>query len=77
MEQKKYFKEGDVVTLRQKLPNRPTMMVDNVAKQRDYKSVDDTDKKALIAIRCLWFTKEGHIQKNNFNFKDLVHVSTN
>ena len=73
--EKRYFKEGDVVTLRQDVPNKPTMIVEEIAKQRDYKSTEDT--KALLGIRCVWFTKSGYIQKNRFNFKDLVHANAN
>lgn len=61
---KTYFLPGDVVTIRQDIPNKPTMIV-----------VGKMDKESkLQGIKCKWFTKEGILQEDIFNTKDLIPV---
>lgn len=71
-----YFNAGDVVTLRQDIPNKPTMLV--IKKETNiFKHDPDkfTDKKAvLIGIRCRWFTNDGYIQEAIYNTKDLIKL---
>lgn len=68
-EDKIYFNAGDVVTLKQDIPNKPIMVV---VKKASYIFKHDTDKKsALKGIKCMWFTKDGQIQEYIFNTKDL------
>jgi hypothetical protein len=68
---KTYFKEGDVVTLRQDMPYKPTMMVQKVEK---YKMTPGSGDRSLLGIKTIWFTKDGMMQTHLFNFKDLIHV---
>lgn len=73
MEEKIFFKEGDLVTIRQDVPNKPVMMVEKVEKL--HMPVDNaSNSKSLLGIRTLWFDKNGALHKNRFNFKDLVLV---
>lgn len=71
-----YFNAGDVVSLRQDIPNKPTMLV--IKKETNiFKHDPDkfTDKKAvLVGIRCRWFTKDGYVQEAIYNTKDLIKV---
>lgn len=71
-----YFNAGDVVSLRQDIPNKPTMLV--IKKETNiFKHDPDkfSDKKAvLIGIRCRWFTKDGYVQEAIYNTKDLIKV---
>ena len=57
MEEKIYFTPGDLVQLRQNLPNKPIMMV--VRKETEKKkkksefSIENTTKTIFIGIRCM------------------------
>ena len=70
-----YFNPGDMVTLRQDIPNKPTMIV---VKKETYifnKNRDLGDSKDLIkGIRCRWFTANGTLQEAIFNTKDLIKL---
>ncbi len=71
-----YFNPGDVVQLKQDIPNKPTMIV--VKKitsifKHDQKKIDK--KPILIGIRCMWFTKDGALQEAIFSTKDLQFVN--
>lgn len=70
-EQNIYFNPGDVVQLKQNIPNKPTMIV--VKKETSiFKHYKDKIKKPiLIGIRCRWFTSYGELQEAVFNTKDL------
>lgn len=67
---KVYFMPGDVVTIKQDIPNKPVMLV--VKKEtitfRENKEPSDFFK----GIRCRWFTKDGMIQEAVFNTKDII-----
>lgn len=74
MEEKIYFMPGDVVTLKQKLSNKPVMIV--VKKEtmtfRPSKSEDKEDY--FKGIRCRWFTTTQALQEAVFNTKDLIKL---
>ncbi len=76
MEDKVFFTPGDVVTLKQDLPNKPIMLVKTVDKTsfRDSDSSFKDNKPILFGITCLWFTATQEIQEKRFNTKDLIHV---
>lgn len=70
-EDKIYFTPGDIVTLRQDIPNKPTMIVHKVEKTIIRgKDADGT----LKGIRCRWFTTSGEMCENVFNTKDLIKL---
>lgn len=70
-EEKIYFNPGDVVTLRQNIPNKPVMLV--VKKETSiFKNSDNKD--TLKGIRCIWFTINGEKQEHIFNTKDLIII---
>lgn len=67
-----YFMPGDLVELKQDLPNKPVMLV--VRKETTiFKNTSDKNKN-LIGIRCRWFTKNLELQEAVFNTKDLKFV---
>lgn len=74
MEDKIYFNAGDVVQLRQDIPNKPTMIV--VRKETSLFKHDKVDDKHTIlkGIRCRWFTSTGELQESIFNTKDLIKL---
>lgn len=71
-----YFNPGDVVQLKQNIPNKPTMIV--VKKETSlfkHDSVRVEDKRPILkGIRCRWFTSTGELQENVFNTKDLIKL---
>ncbi len=69
-ENKVFFMPGDIVTLKQDIPNAPTMLV-----IRKETSMLKKEGDVLKGIRCRWFTKEGNIQEAVFNTKDIIKVS--
>lgn len=70
-----YFNPGDVVQLKQDIPNKPIMIV--VKKETSLfkhdRKVDDK-RPILKGIRCRWFTTSGELQENVFNTKDLIKL---
>ena len=66
--EKYYFQPGDVVTLKQELPNKPVMMV---VGKKELMIRKDNFFKGII---CRWFTKNGELQENVFNTKDLILI---
>ena len=67
-----YFMPGDIVTLKQDIPNKPTMIV----VRKVTKSIRTTDVKNdyFQGILCKWFTTEGQLQESIFNTKDLLKL---
>ena len=76
MEEKIFLNPGEIVTIKQGIPNKPVMMV--VKKETSvfkYDSKRSNDKKPiLIGIRCRWFTTTGELQEATFSTKDLIKV---
>lgn len=66
---------GELVTLRQDIPNKPTMIV--VKKEtsvfKHQRKLEDK-KPILIGIKCRWFTKNGELQEAVFSTKDLIKI---
>ena len=76
MENKVFYMPGDVVTLKQAIPNKPMMIVKSVDKVtiRAKNDKDEAAKPTLFGITCFWFTSTGEYQETRFNTKDLIHV---
>ena len=67
-----FFNPGDIVTLKQDIPNKPTMIVIRKETSLFKHDSERKDKKPiLIGIRCRWFTTSGNMQEAVFNTKDL------
>lgn len=66
---KVFFMPGDLVTLKQDIPNKPIMLV---VKKETY--IYKKEDQSLKGIRCRWFTKDGVLQEEVFNTKDLVKL---
>ena len=66
-----FFHGGDIVQLKQDIPNKPNMIVTGIPKSRR------TDKETpgiLLGVRCFWFTTDSKYQEQLFNTKDLIKV---
>lgn len=68
-DEKIYFIPGDVVTLRQDLPNKPVMMV-----VRKKTLTIKGEEKFLQGIVCRWFCNDGHMEESVFSTKDLIKL---
>lgn len=67
---KVFLNPGDVVQLKQDIPNKPKMIV--VKKMTSIFKHDTDDKRSILkGIKCIWFTSDGTIQEYIFNTKDL------
>ncbi len=71
-EQKIYFLPGDIVTLKQDIPNKPTMLV--IKKESYIFKNKDMKEMTLKGIKCRWFTPNGLMQEATFNTKDLIKL---
>lgn len=71
IEDKIFFKPGDIVTLKQDIPNKPTMLV---IKKETVIFKDKYQNSFLKGIRCRWFTKNNELQEATFSTKDLILI---
>ena len=72
MEDKIYFLPGDVVSLKQNIPNKPIMIV--VKKETSLLKNKISEDNILKGIRCRWFTIDGTLQEAIFSTKDLLKL---
>lgn len=69
-EDKVYFLPGQIVKLKQDIPNSPEMIV-----MRKETNVFNHDNKGkLKGIRCRWFTTDGQLQEAVWSTKDLILI---
>ena len=76
MDDKIFLNPGEIVTLKQDIPNKPVMIVikkETSVFKHDSKRLNDK-KPILIGIRCRWFTTTGQLQEATFSTKDLIKV---
>ena len=71
-EQKVFFLPGDLVTLRQNLPNKPVMLV--VKKETLTFKNNELREDYFKGMRCRWFTTTQELQESIFNTKDLIKL---
>lgn len=74
MEEKIYFMPGDIVTLKQDIPNKPVMLVLKVETSIFKHKTDKKDNNILKGIKCRWFTMDGQLQEAIYNTKDLIKL---
>lgn len=70
-EEKTYFSPGQVVKMKQGLPNTPIMVVSRIERSI-MRNANGRD--ILKGCRCRWFTADGYLQEAVFSTKDLVLV---
>lgn len=71
--EKQFFLPGDIVTVRQNIPNKPTMYV--LKKVTKSLTIDNVKNNYFQGILCRWFTTEGLLQEASFNTKDLIKIN--
>lgn len=72
-ETKEFFLPGDVVTVRQDIPNKPVMMVVRKV-TKTFKSISNPNSiktDYFQGILCRWFTTSGELQEAVYNTKDI------
>ena len=70
-----YFLPGDIVTLKQDIPNKPTMIVVKKETLTFRPNRDAEEKEEFFkGIRCRWFTNTQELQEAVFNTKDLIKI---
>ena len=67
------FLPGDVVTLKQDIPNKPIMLV--IRKETSILKNKISEDNILKGIKCRWFTTDGQLQEAVWNTKDLFKIS--
>lgn len=70
-----YFLPGDLVTLKQDIPNKPVMLVVKKETLTFRPNKDSEEKEDFFkGIRCRWFTTTQELQESIFNTKDLIKL---
>ena len=68
-DEKIYFQPGDIVQMKQDIPNKPKMVVVRIERS----IVKNTDgKDYLRGVRCRWFSEDQKLQEGVFSTKDLI-----
>lgn len=71
-EEKVFFSPGQLVKMKQELPNSPLMVVYRI--ERSIIRNLNNGRDILKGCRCRWFTSDGHLQEAVFSTKDLILV---
>lgn len=70
-EEKIYFQPGDVVQMKQDIPNKPKMVVVKIERSL---IKNENQNPYLRGVKCRWFTTEGLLQEAVFSTKDLIKL---
>ena len=71
VDQKVYFTPGQIVELRQDIPNKPKMIVYRVERSI---MRNKTGHDILKGVRTRWFTQDGRLQEAVWSTKDLILI---
>lgn len=63
---------GDIVTIKQDIPNKPIMLV--LKKEISILKNKLVEDNILKGIKCRWFTTDGQLQEAIFNTKDIILI---
>ena len=66
-----FFQPGDLVEIRQDIPNKPTMLVSRIERN----ILKNNGKDLLKGVKCRWFTTDQYLQEAIFSTKDLIKVN--
>lgn len=70
IDEKIYFQPGNIVTMKQDIPNKPLMVVRKIERSL----IKNDGKDYLLGVKCRWFTTNGQLQEAVFSTKDLVLI---
>lgn len=71
-ENKIFFQPGDIVVIKQNIPNKPTMVVLKIERSI---IKNDGQNPYLRGVKCRWFASDGKIQEAIFSTKDLLKIN--
>lgn len=71
-DEKVFLKPGDIVKLKQDIPNSPKMIIYRIERNIIR---DKEDHSLLKGCKCRWFTENGFLQEAIFSTKDLVLIN--
>ena len=74
LEDKIYYQPGDIVTIKQDIPNKPTMVVVKKETSKFRQKEDNYREDYFVGMRCRWYTTEGELQEAIYNTKDLIKL---
>ena len=74
LEDKIYYQPGDIVTIKQDIPNKPTMVVVKKETSKFRQKEDNSREDYFVGMRCRWYTVEGELQEAIYNTKDLIKL---
>lgn len=69
-DEKIFFSPGDICTLKQDIPNKPTMIVTRIERNL----LRHNGNQILKGVKTRWFTKDGSLQEAVFSTKDLLKL---
>lgn len=69
-ESKIFFTPGDIVQMKQDIPNKPKMVVVKIERS----IIKKDESNYLRGVKCRWFTTNGNLQEAVFSTKDLIKI---
>ena len=70
-DEKIFFQPGDMVQMKQDIPNKPTMVVYRIERSI---MKNNEGKDYLRGVKCRWFSTDGKLQEAVFSTKDLIKL---
>lgn len=67
---KTFFKPGDLVQIKQDIPNKPIMIVSRIERN----IIRKEGHELLKGVKTRWFTKDGLLQEAVWSTKDLILI---
>ena len=70
-DEKVFFQTGDMVQMKQDIPNKPIMVVSRIERSL---MKNNEGKDYLRGVKCRWFSTDGKLQEAVFSTKDLIKL---
>lgn len=70
-DEKVFFQPGDMVQMKQDIPNKPIMVVNRIERSL---MKNNEGKDYLRGVKCRWFSTDGKLQEAVFSTKDLIKL---
>ena len=70
-DEKIFFQPGDMVQMKQDIPNKPIMVVYRIERSI---MKNNEGKDYLRGVKCRWFSTDGKLQEAVFSTKDLIKL---
>ena len=70
-DEKVFFQPGDMVQMKQDIPNKPIMVVSRIERSL---MKNNEGKDYLRGVKCRWFSTDSKLQEAVFSTKDLIKL---